>query len=565
MRVSSSWGSSSCVLSLVLSTVLCVACSGDSDKADGGDDAGPPVDTGDTQAPSDTSDSAQDSADPGDTGDTGGAAVDADNDGYDASVDCDDTDPEVNPGAVEVAGDGIDNDCDDATCAGTGFSGAATPLTLPEGFGARSFIDIGSPGDCEGNRPRFTLLDLTGDGLEDIVVLRSPCGDVEPGRTTWDLYEATSTGFPATPSSWALPSDLPEGSLRSPGNPTGCEGTGQPRWALRDIDGDARPDVVITENCSDAGLGVGTTHWQVHRNSGAGFETAQSWSLPSGAATESFNDFTNVADCAAQRPASTLIDIDNDGDEDLVLTRSACADDAVGVTEWQVHANEGNGFSSTASSFSLPGGYGIGTFHAPGSGGDCADGIPSWSAQDIDGDGFSDAVVSWLDCDDNTVGTTEWRVHAGSASGFSSAPTTWTLPTGYGVDAFDALGGDVDCDSNQPRYFFNDLDGDGRPELVVTRSPCEDDEVGATRWISHRSTATGFSATGDDWNLPLGYGAETFWRPGAIRECSPGIPGWTLRDVDSDGYKDVLVTASACLDDDVGATIWAVHLGGCSL
>ncbi len=44
--------------------------------------------------------------------------TDADGDGYCAEesfggeMDCDDTDPGVNPGAGEIAGDGIDNDCD---------------------------------------------------------------------------------------------------------------------------------------------------------------------------------------------------------------------------------------------------------------------------------------------------------------------------------------------------------------------------------------------------------------------------------------------------------------------
>lgn len=46
-----------------------------------------------------------------DTGDTGPPPVDADGDGYDASVDCDDADSGLNPGATDWC-DGIDQDCD---------------------------------------------------------------------------------------------------------------------------------------------------------------------------------------------------------------------------------------------------------------------------------------------------------------------------------------------------------------------------------------------------------------------------------------------------------------------
>lgn len=40
------------------------------------------------------------------------AAIDQDGDGYDASVDCDDTNPAIHPNAVEIPGNGIDEDCD---------------------------------------------------------------------------------------------------------------------------------------------------------------------------------------------------------------------------------------------------------------------------------------------------------------------------------------------------------------------------------------------------------------------------------------------------------------------
>lgn len=72
--------------------------------------------------------------------------VDADADGFDASMDCDDSNAAIHLGAIETCGDSIDQDCDgaDATCAGID---AATPeldagttpsTTLRGGCGCRA-------------------------------------------------------------------------------------------------------------------------------------------------------------------------------------------------------------------------------------------------------------------------------------------------------------------------------------------------------------------------------------------------------------------------------------------
>jgi hypothetical protein len=65
-----------------------------------------------------------------------GSEVDADGDGYTvAQNDCNDSDPQIHPGAVDYAGDSIDQDCDgsDAVPADTeitkGPSGATTDRT----------------------------------------------------------------------------------------------------------------------------------------------------------------------------------------------------------------------------------------------------------------------------------------------------------------------------------------------------------------------------------------------------------------------------------------------------
>ena len=51
----------------------------------------------------------------------GAADIDSDEDGFLQCIDdCNDNDPDINPGATEVCGDGVDNNCDDQIDEGCG-------------------------------------------------------------------------------------------------------------------------------------------------------------------------------------------------------------------------------------------------------------------------------------------------------------------------------------------------------------------------------------------------------------------------------------------------------------
>jgi hypothetical protein len=93
-----------------------------------------------------------------------GNLVDADGDGYDSSVDCNDNNQWVNPGEIEECGNGVDNDCDglvDEGCGGDttsidndndGFSANvdcndANPWAYP---GAFEECNNGVDNDCDG-------------------------------------------------------------------------------------------------------------------------------------------------------------------------------------------------------------------------------------------------------------------------------------------------------------------------------------------------------------------------------------------------------------------------------
>ena len=100
----------------------------------------------------------------------GGGAEDADQDGYSVDVDCDDGDAAVHPGASEIFGNGIDDDCD-ATTHDADQDGDGDPRstdcddTDPTRYAGATEVDDGIDQDCDGDRIELGLFDGDSDGF----------------------------------------------------------------------------------------------------------------------------------------------------------------------------------------------------------------------------------------------------------------------------------------------------------------------------------------------------------------------------------------------------------------
>ena len=352
--------------------------------------------------------------------------------------------PFANPTAAMVCGDGIpghflrdlDADgyldlvvgelCGDPTIgssmwtvhrgAAGGFETTGSAWALPSGYGGEGyapFTAASASANCLKGIPAYTLADVDGDTLPDLVVTQG-CTDAALGNARWDAHLNTGAGFgPAT--ALALPSAY-QTDGRTPFRATSAGascGESVPGHDVADVDSDGVPDLVVTEAC-DGDTTVGDTMWRVHRGGAAGFaDEATPWALPGeygAAGTTPFSSTADVVDGADDTPGHVVTDLDQDGWADLLVTERV-ADATLGEGRWAVHFGAEGGFAADAWDWALPAGPGGAPWGATRDAADCSSGRPGWATVDLDGDTIVELLVT-SDCADLALGDTRWDVYA---------------------------------------------------------------------------------------------------------------------------------------------------------
>ncbi len=173
------------------------------------------------------------------------------------------------------------------------FSSDGIVWALPDygpGFGDGQWFEEGFDRYSDGLN--WSLVDLTGDGLPDLVVQgRDQYVTDGPttgglGRTAWRVHANTGDGFDADGVVWSLPDYGPgfgDGQWFEEGFDRYSDGL---NWSLRDLTGDGAPDLLVHDRdqyVTDGPTtdGLGRTAWRVHENTGDGFDAdGVAWPMP---------------------------------------------------------------------------------------------------------------------------------------------------------------------------------------------------------------------------------------------------------------------------------------------
>lgn len=390
---------------------------------------------------------------------------------------------------------------------GQGFAASPVQWPVPDGGAADAGFNAssGSPGGLGADA--WTLADLDGDGLVDLVVTGQ--GEAKqgydwftrvlgyPDKPHWEIHWNTGAGFASEPEPWLLPygGAADAGFSTLSGTPGGV---GHSAWATLDLDGDGKLELVVTGIAGDKPgydwftrvLGFpNDRHWDVHWSTGGGFSGApQAWPVPARGTSDAGLPAASGSPDAVGDDVWALLDLDGDDRLDLVVTGQAGAKEGYtwfsrvlghpDAPRWETYSGTPTGFSSEPTAWPVPSGGAddAGFFAVAGTPG--ALGGQSWTVTDVSGDGLPDIVVTatgeaepgyeWFAKVLGYPTTPRWQVWKNT--GASVGPESYDLL----LPQHGAIGAGLHALSGNPgglggaMWSTVDLDGDGRLDLVRT-------------------------------------------------------------------------------------------------
>jgi hypothetical protein len=409
------------------------------------------------------------------------------------------------------------------------FRGARWSLPAG-GVAGAGYPSIGG-GPSDVGDDAWTLADLDGDGRPDLVRTGSLVSEQgnwstkafsDANGSFWAVHANTGSGFAAEGARWALPA----GGLAGQSYPSvggSPNELGDDAWSLVDLDGDRLPDLVRTAslvaeqgdwslNAFSDGAGY---FWAVHANTGSGFAADGSrWALPAGGLAGHGYPTMGGSPNELGDDAWSLVDLDGDRLPDLVRTASLVADQGNWSSKaysdgngsfWAVHFNDGDGFATDGARWALPAGgvAGRSYYTVGGTPEDLGDDV--WTLVDLEGDGLPDLVRTaslvadqgdWESRAFTDDAGTFWAIHKNDGAGFAADGVRWGLPQG-GVAGrgFWSLGGAPE-QLGDDHWAVTELNGDGRPDLVVTSHLVAQGD----QWIPQTEGYPGAST----WRVALG-------------------------------------------------------------
>ncbi|MFV8753499.1 hypothetical protein ACNOYE_23350 [Nannocystaceae bacterium ST9] len=257
-----------------------------------------------------------------------------------------------------------------------------------------------------------------------------------------------------------------------------------------------------------------------------------------------------------------LVDITGDGAVDFLVT-DACDAAGTGTTHWEVFVNTGDGFADSSIDWALPQVLDGGSepYQQLADYWGC-DGGETFRYQlaDMTGDGAVDFLVTDA-CDAGGVGATRWDVYENTGSGFAVEPISWPLPQYVNgvAEPYAQLTDYWGCDNGETfRFQLLDMTGDGAVDFLVTDA-CDATGVGASNWLVHENSGTGFANGTLEWGLPPVFpdDDEIYEQIANYWPCNGGEYRYQLLDITGDGAIDFLIT-DACDETGVGTSKWQV-------